>query len=235
MDKSKLSEKVEKSRRIKPFIFDLRIHSPGMYGYKPASASETANAIVRLAIAKGIDTIAITDTFGCANIKQVMEAALNQPLNVIPATEIICSLNGCSEMSFISLFPESGGVELVRDYIIKIRERVTLEAAINETEVRGGIIFPSRVDKTPPQQKMIPVLVDRFGFRAFDLAYPDSIRFFKKNWRGEKFQFLSFSNATSLAQIGSRTSKLKVLKGDYASISPFFRREEERSVCQVAL
>jgi hypothetical protein len=94
-----------------------------------------------------------------------------------------------------------------------------------EIENAGGMALPSRLDKTPHRQSAIPILVEEYGFRAFDLAYPDSARYFKKHWPKTKFNLFCFSNAHALAQVGSRMAKLKLTEGGFAGIRSVLSRQ----------
>ena len=85
--------------------------------------------------------------------------------------------------------------------------------------------LPSRLDKTPHRMSAIPLLVNQYGFRAFDLAYPDSARYFKAHWPKTKFQLFCFSNAHALAQVGSRMAKVKLAEGGFAGIRSIIGRQ----------
>jgi hypothetical protein len=81
------------------------------------------------------------------------------------------------------------------------------------------------MDKTPHRLAAIPTLVEKYGFRAFDLAYADSIRFFKSKWPKIKFQLFSFSNAHALAQVGSRIAKVKMSEPGFTGIKAMVARD----------
>jgi len=81
------------------------------------------------------------------------------------------------------------------------------------------------MDKTPNRQATIPTLVQKYGFRAFDLAYSESTQFFKARWPKVKFNLFSFSNANALAQVGSRSARVKLATPGFAGIKQIVARE----------
>jgi hypothetical protein len=239
MKKKELSNQVTKSSKQKKTVaIDLRIHTPGSYGYRPASVDETARAVVRLAVAKGVDAIAITDIASASFIDAVIGAAQSQPITVIPGTELNCMINGSNRISIIALFPEGGGSALVEDCLRSLSANsggsYELAKVIREVEIRAGVTIPTRTDKTPQLKEMIPALVKEFGYRAFDLAYADSEPYFKKMWPKEKFTFFSFSNATSLSQVGSRMSIVKSAAAHAENLFPIMERANSGSSVRVA-
>lgn len=236
-DKS-LGQKVEKIRtRQKSYVMDLRIHSPASLGYLGIEGIDTAPALVRLARVKGLDMIALTDYFSGAFIDRVREAAKDSSVVVIPGFVIRCSLPSCDDVILSCLFPENFGtreVEAVleslgiprsafgdRKHLVKL----PFEDILNVVESKGGVVLPSRMDKTPYRLSVLAELVDKYGFRAFDLAYADSVKFFKTRWPKMKFHLFSFSNANALAQVGSRIARLKMQDPGFAGIKAVIARQ----------
>ncbi len=231
-------EKVEKSSpRQKSYCMDLRIFSPSSLGYIGVDGIDTAPALVRLAKVKGLDVIGITDFYSGHFIDRMVEAAKNSNVTVIPSVDINCTLGGCRDVHLSCLFPEtflSNSVEkFLNDLKIPTRARGDRRYIVSRplgeileiVEAVGGVAMPSRMDKTPQRQAVIPVLVDEFGFRAFDLAYADSTKFFKTRWPKLKFQLFSFSHANALAQIGSRTARVKLNNAGFEGIRELVGRE----------
>lgn len=217
------SLKIEKSRvKERSYVMDLRIHSPASLGYMNIEGIDTAPALVRLAKVKGLDVIAVTDYFSGEYIDRIVDAAKGTPLIVIPGVVIRTALGACADVILSCLFPEGTDSQAIENFLVELgvpedkfgdRSFVLREdfAKILQTVERfGGVALPSRMDKTPSRKSVIPMLVEQYGFRAFDLAYPDSARFFKQWWPKGKFQLFSFSNANALAQIGSRIAKVKM-------------------------
>lgn len=219
-----LASQVIKTRtRRKSYTVDLRIQSPVALGYLGIEGIDTAPALVRLARVKGIDVIAVTD-YNCGDyVDRIVAAAQDSDLTVIPGVVVRCALPECKDVVLSCLFPEGFtsrdiagflagmGVPMSSDskskYVIT-RAFDEIVAAIDKVD---GIAIPSRMDKTPYRKAAIKTLVEKYGFRAFDLAYyPESIKFFKSNWPRIKFELMTFSNATALAQVGSRCSKVKM-------------------------
>jgi hypothetical protein len=86
--------------------------------------------------------------------------------------------------------------------------------------------LPSRMDKTPNRMAIIPTLVEKYGFRAFDLAYMDTSKFFKTRWPKVKFHLFSFSDASALAQVGSRIARVKMSNPGFEGIRAIVSRDQ---------
>lgn len=240
-DQAPLSQQVEKSRtRRKSYVMDLRIHSPSSLGYLALDGIDTAPALVRLAKVKGLDVIAVTDYYSGVYIDRVREAAKGTALVVIPGVVIRCAVEGCNDVVLSCLFPEEFGACQVEAFLRDIgvpqnaagdRTYVvgqSFEEVLQRIESLGGIAMPSRMDKTPHRKAALPLLVEKYGFRMFDLAYyPESIQLFKRQWPRIKFHLLSFSSASALAQIGNRNSKVKMISPGFAGIKVLAERENQ--------
>lgn len=235
---STLSTQIEKTRvRQKSYVMDLRIHSPASLGYLGVDGLDTAPALVRLAKAKGLDVIAVTDFYSGKFVDRVAQAGRSALLTVIPGTVIRCALGSCDDVTLSCLFPEDADAEAIERFLAALRvpenargdRRFRVPAPLPEilaqVERFNAVVFPSRMDKTPHRMAVIPQLVEEFGFRAFDLAYPDTARFFKARWPKIKFRLFSFSNANALAQVGSRIARVKMPVPGFAGIKQLVARE----------
>lgn len=232
-----LAKKVTTRRNKKSYILDLRVHSPASMGYFGIEGIDTAPAMVSLAKVKGLDVIAITDYYSGDFVDAVVAAAASTPLTVVPGINLRCKLGACNDVVLSCLFPEDfTTVDINRllrmlevptsargrsDYILK----KDLKEVFRLVESLDGIVMPSRMDQTPHRMMAIPALVEEYGFRTFDLAYPDSVQYFKKNWPKLKFNLFSFSNANSLAQLGTRTAKVKLPQAGFIGIKAVSQRE----------
>ena len=218
-----VTEPADKGKaRQKSYVMDLRIHSPASLGYLGVEGLDTAPALVRLAKVKGLDVIAVTDFYSGKFIDRVAEAARGTALTVIPGVVIRCAIAGCNDVILTCLFPETYTGAQVEQFLraIDVPERsfgdrrysVTkpLAEILTLVDSHRGVALPSRMDKTPYRLAAVPTLVEQYGFRAFDLAYADTVRFFKGRWPRVKFHLFSFSNANALAQVGSRIAKVKM-------------------------
>ena len=225
-------------KRRKSYVMDLRIHSPASLGYLGIEGIDTAPAMVRLAQVKGLDVIAVTDFLSGDFVDEVVEAAKESKLTVIPGVVIRCSLQDCDDVNLSCLFPEEFGRVGIEEFLLSLdipREKfgnrryvVTKPFAevLDLIEQAGGAALPSRMDKTPYRQGALPALVEEWGFRAFDLAYSDSKALFKAKWPKLKFQLFSFSNANALAQVGSRIARVKMPDSDFLSVRDLVAREQ---------
>ncbi|MCB0309802.1 MAG: hypothetical protein KDD42_01125 [Bdellovibrionales bacterium] len=232
-----LQEKVEKIQtKPKNYVVDLRIHSPASLGYLGIEGIDTAPALVRLAKVKGLDVIAVTDYYSGDFIDRMSEASRTSTLTVIPGVTLRCKVDVCDDLTLLALFPEDFGTQGVNSFLRTlgipagvagnknyIVER-PFEEILEAIERYNGRPLPSRMDKTPSRQAVIPLLVEKYGFRAFDLAYADSVQYFKKNWPKIKFQLFSFSNANALAQVGSRIAKIKMTDPGFIGLREIIAR-----------
>ena len=233
----RLSSKVEKTRtRQKSYVMDLRIHSPESLGSYGVKGLDTAPALIRVAKVKGLDVIAVTDFFSGDFIDKVKQASTNSNVTVLPGTIVRCCAGECKDVTICCLFPEDTNSAKVGEFLAAIGvpefefgnksylAKTPIEDILSTVEMFNGIAIPSRMDKTPHRLAAIPILVEKYGFRAFDLAYADSVSFFKSRWPKIKFKLLSFSSANALAQVGSRTAKVKLNNPGFEGIKELVAR-----------
>jgi hypothetical protein len=232
-----VSRTTGKKSSAKSYWMDLRIHTPAALGYFGIEGLETAPALVRLARVKGLDIIAVTDFYSGKFIDQLRVAADNTKITVIPGTAIRCRLGICDEVTLVCLFPEKCNGTDVQKFLndLGVPDEASgdeghvlsqsFEEVIRVIENHQAIAVPSRMDKTPHRMAIIPRLVEEYGFKAFDLAYSDSTKWFKKQWPQGKFSLFSFSNASALAQIGSRKAKVKLACPGFEGIKELAARD----------
>lgn len=217
--------------------FDLHIHSPATSGYLATEGVDAVHALVRLAKAKGLDMIAITDNHNAALVDLICSISKDVKLRVLPGLELQCRIGGCNEVFVIALFPETytGGdlFEILNDIGIPEslfgRQGYCIDMpfgdVVNLIELRGGVLIPCHVDKTPYRQIAVPALVEEYGFRAFNLVHPEHTNYFQERWPHGGFTFFSFSGANSLAQIGTKVVKTKLISSDFEGIKELVQRE----------
>jgi hypothetical protein len=231
-------EPAKKTRtRRKSYVMDLRVHSPASLGYLGIGGIDTAPALVRLAKVKGLDVIAVTDFFSGDFLDRIIDAAKDSSLTVIPGVMIRCKLRECDDVVISCMFPEEYGQEEVERFLLDLGinrrsfgDRAYLvekdfDDILDVLEQHNGVALPSRMDKTPHRKAILPVLVEEYGFRTFDLAYKDSEGYFKDTWPKIKFNLYSFSNANALAQVGSRTAKVKMFEPGFTGIREMTARD----------
>ncbi|MCO6430929.1 MAG: hypothetical protein J5J00_08715 [Deltaproteobacteria bacterium] len=237
-----LSASIEKSRaKKKSYLMDLRIHSPASLGYLGIEGIDTAPALVRLAKVKGLDVIAVTDFYSAAYIDRVIDAARNTSLIVIPGVDLRVTLKNCDDVILSCLFPESSNAQAIHDFLRALgvpsaamgnRKYLVshpFDHVLSIIDEFGAVALPSRMDKTPHRLAVLPQLVETYGFRAFDLAYADSVSIFRSRWPKIKFQLFSFSNANALAQVGSRMARVKMPDPGFAGIKHLVARQSAES------
>lgn len=233
-----LARQIEKTRtRTKSYVLDLRVKSPASRGYLGVEGLDSAPAIVRLAKVKGLDVIAITDLFSADFVDRMVSAAKDSPLTVIPGVSIRCRVGNCDDVVMTCLFDEAVTSGRINEFLRTLGVPTDVAARAGHLVVKplvevlalldsfGGVAIPSRLDKTPTQKTIIKELVENYGFRAFDLAYADSSEYFKKTWPKVQFHLFTFSDANALAQIGSRTAKVKLATPGFQGIREIVARQ----------
>jgi hypothetical protein len=226
----------DRKPKLKTYSLDLRIHSPVSLGYFGMESVDALPALVRLAKTKGLDVIAVTDFYSSESVDRLKKAAETSGLVIIPGVDIRVETPECDDIQLTCIFPEETNSEHVARFLTSLRVPVQargrqdfivpleLSQVLTCLDSHGGGCFPSRMDKTPARMGAIPRLVDSFGFRSFDLAYTDSARFFQARWPQEKFNLFSFSNANALAQVGSRSARVRLEQPDFSALLQLVKR-----------
>ena len=220
----------------KKYLVDLRVHSPGTEGYFSVGGVDPGPAVVSLAKVKGLDIIAVTDYFNASYIDIVRRAAERTKMAVIPGVTLRCAIGNCREVYMLALFPET----LTGSDIFALLEELGVpremyghgdycldtpfDTILSAVENRGGVVIPSRIDKTPYRLLSATALINDYGFHAFDLVYPDNTEYFQDRWPGGEFTILTFSKANALGQIGSRVAKLRMVEPGFEGIKALVKR-----------
>lgn len=233
-----LREKVEKaSIPTQSYSMDLRIHSPTPGSYMKIEGINPAPALVSVARVKGIDLIAVTDFHSGKFIDELVDAARGAPVTVIPGVVIRCGIEICDDVVVNCLFPEHYTSDQVGTFLKKIgvpenrfgdksfHVPVPLEKVLEVLDKLGGIAIPSRMDRIPYRRQALGALIETYGFRAFDLAYPDSTEIFERQWPNIEFQFFTFSSANALAQVGSRVTTVEMTAPGFSGLEQIAARE----------
>ncbi len=223
-------------RNGKSYTVDLRIHSPATKGYFSTAGVEAGAALVRLAKVKGIDIVGLTDYYSASFVDVVKQCAEQSGVTVVPGFDMCCHVGGCDDVHFVVLFPETFTSSEIFAVLSELRvpssahgrKDYRIERSFTEVlaiiESRRGVVIPSRIDMTPHSQSAATTLIEEHGFHAFDLVHPENTGFFSERWPRGGFSFFSFSNANALAQIGSRTAKIKLTLPGYDGIKALVER-----------
>ena len=243
-DQAPLKQQVEKTievrakgARPKSFTLDLRVHSPASLGYYGIEGIDTAPALVSLAKVKRLDVVAVTDFFSGIFIDRVVAAAQGSSVLIVPGVDIRCQLGSCDDMILTCLFPDGTTSAMISGFLSALKiptsaagnkdylTTTPFDQILDAVEAMNGVVLPSRIDKTPNRLSVLSLLVEKYGFRTFDLAYGDSSVIFKQKWPKVKFQLYSFSDAYSLAQVGSRTARVKLPEMNFDRIRGLLARD----------
>lgn len=222
----------------KRYTVDLRVHSPATVGYFSTGGVNPGPALVRLAKVKGIDMIGITDYCSAASVDHLKEVAADSGVTIVPGFDLCCQIGECREVFITSLFPEATTGEQLYGVLAELgvpsdaygrRDFVVTKdfgAVLAAIERVGGVVIPTRVDKTPYRLLAVPALVDLYGIHTFDLVHPEITDYFRERWPDGRFTFLTFSNANALAQLGSRLTKIRLAAPGFEGIKQLVARRE---------
>lgn len=222
------------SKAGKEYTIDLRINSPESLSYGFSQISPTA-ALVKLAKAKGLDLIAVTNFYTGKTVDETKVEAEKIGLKFIPGVSIRVAIPGCDDIPLTILFPETFTGAQISDFLklFEIPSRYANKSdyilkanifdIIKVVTKLGGLIFPSKVDKTPSGKMAIRALVENYGFRAFDLAnYDETSNLFLERWMGHNFLLFSFSDTRFLAQIGNKSTIVSLSEPSFAGLKQLF-------------
>ena len=193
-------------------------------------------SLARLAAAKGVDVIGVAEYYNAQYIDLIQQTLGKENLTILPALVLCSRLGPCQEVFLLCLFKDGTPASALYEILQALEVPASafgdrnhcltqdLGKIIECVESRGGVIIPSRCDKTPYRQLALASLVEDYGFHTFDLAHPDSPELFRSRWPHGEFTFLSFSSATALGQIGNRVGKLKLTQSGFEGLRQMFAR-----------
>lgn len=225
--KSFLAKQPAKGKKL---VLDLRVHAPGTVGYFANGGMPAGTSLARLAAAKGVDVIGVAEYYNAQYIDLIQQTMGKETLTILPAFVACCRVGACQEVFLLCLFKEGTPASAIFDTLKALEVPSSafgdrsyclaqdLGTILEIVESRGGVVIPSRCDKTPYRQLALATLVEDYGFHVFDLAHPDSPELFRSRWPQGEFTFLSFSSATALGQIGNRVGKLRMATSGFEGI-----------------
>jgi hypothetical protein len=234
-----LTARIEKttSSKANNYVLDLKVNSPASLDYLSIDGLESAPAMVRLSKVKGLDVIAITDLYSGDFVDPLVSAAKGSRLTVIPGVSVRCSVGSCTDVILSCLFPETTTSDEIRSFLSELDIPTDaaksssyivphpMDSILHVLDSKQGVAIPTRIDKTPHRLSALGDLVETYGFRAFDLAYADTAHVFKQRWPKLKFSLFSFSDAYGLAQIGSRSARVKMAAPGFDGVREIVARQ----------
>ncbi len=255
MPRKKLSEQIEKiskpSKKLlessskivgkknykKNYKIDLRVLPPSSLGPFAISGFSIAPAIIKLCKVKRLDMIGIIDRFQGEFVDKLRKFSNDYPLTIVTGLDLQVKVDKYEDIIITCFFEEEMDSAKIKEFLglLNVAEscygmesypvKLPLDLILEHVEAFNGFAIPSRIDKTPNRKCAIPILVERYGFRSFEIAYQDDTKFFfKKLWPKEKFNLFSFSNANALAQVGNRIEKVKLQSPDFSGLKEFMLR-----------
>ena len=219
----------------KLYSLDLRIDRIAMQ--LNDSSLDMCAALLRLAKVKGLDSIALTGPEWVVNLPRLQSLREKvKGVSVIPGFSFLADLELARNVNFIALFPESYTTDNLKEILSQlgvtisemlagdIKMQLDFPKILTIIEQSGGIIIPSQVDRSPHYQAAIPELVERYGFEAFDLVLPQNDYLFLEKWPNKEFTFMSFSCANTLAQVGHKSSRIRMPSSGFEGIKAITQR-----------
>ncbi|HMO02948.1 MAG TPA: hypothetical protein PKD37_07875 [Oligoflexia bacterium] len=238
--RGQLVEKIKLHKQ--QYIIDLRILNPISQSFMGLDAVESQPALIKLARVKGLDIIGVTDFYHNPQIDNLITLARAEGITLLPGIDLKCRLAACDDLQLTAFFdPANLGCEI--DLLcsrlnlpptvkgnLNFKLPLDIDSILKEIENLGGFAILSRVDQTPLRMSVLKKAILSYGFVTFDLVYPESAAIFSRNWPKNNFNLFSFSNAASLAQVGSRVGKLSLAKPDFENLKTALERKKTTAV-----
>lgn len=238
---STTSKDTSKKNNKKSYKIDLRILPPSNLGPFAISGLAIAPAIIKLCKVKKIDVIGIIDRFQGDFIDKLQKLSFDYPVTILPALDLQVRVDKFDDVILTCFFESTETSETIKDFLNLLGVdkscygqeyypvKLSLDEILEHLDAFNGFAIPSRVDKTPNRKCAIPILVEKYGFRTFEVAYQDDTKaLFKKLWPKEHFNIFSFSNANALAQVGNRAEKVKLPELNFLGLKELMTRAESQ-------
>lgn len=239
---------------LRTYVADLHVHS----ALSPCASYRMApTEIVRQAIRRGIDILAITDHNSAENVESLVMAAEGSGLRILPGMEVETSEEVHLVVIFDSVVSALQWQEFVYQHLPSLQndERVygvqlvlgpanqflhkntrlliapadlNVDAVVAEVNVRGGFCVPAHVDR--PSYSIISNLgfiPDNLDVPAVELS--SNARGPLEQWTGGK-EFIRSSDAHDLSQIGVSRTMFLLSEPSAREISLACRRQLGRRV-----
>lgn len=257
MPRKKLSEQIEKistseaktsgkkdTKRTnkKSYKIDLRILPPTNLGPFSISGLALAPSIIKLCKVKKIDIIGVVDRYQGDFVDKLQKVSSDYQLTILPALDLQLKVDKYDDIILTCFLKENESALIIKELLSKLRVDascygkdvypvpLSLDDTLKIISEYNGVVLPSRIDKTPNRKCAIPTLVEKYGFKTFEVAYPEETKlFFKKRWPKEKFNLFSFSNANALAQVGNRIEKVKLNNSSFDGLKELLVRDSNLS------
>lgn len=208
------------------FRTDLHIHTPKSSDYKVTTSFKE---IVRVAIEKKLDIIAITDHNSVDGCYEVIRAAKGSKLVVLPGVEITV-LGGEKAIHILAIFDCGTTQEKINDVLARVgigtekhgkQDALTdksLFDVLAEIQSAGGLAIAAHVDEThgileemKGQQRKKVFLDPRLS--GFQIVNPERIKYLNdvcESYGRKPTVCIQASDAHSLEEIGRKVTRLKM-------------------------
>lgn len=237
----------EKKSHKKSYKIDLRILPPSNLGPFAISGLAIAPAIIKLCKVKKIDVIGIIDRFQGDFIDKLQKLSYEDyPITILPALDLQVKVDKFDDIILTCFFESTETQSTIKDFLNLINVspscygeefypvKLSLDEVLEHLDAFNGFAIPSRIDKTPNRKCAIPILVEKYGFRTFEVAYQEDTKaYFKRLWPKEHFNIFSFSNANALAQVGNRAEKIKLDDLNFSELKDFMMRTHQNNTLNI--
>jgi hypothetical protein len=219
-------------------------------------------ALVRGAVARGLDVIAICDHNTAENVQYVMRAAEREPLIIIPGMEITTS----EEVHVLALLPgieslaeiqtivydrlpgrnderlfgcqavvnEKGEVEQINERLLIGATEIPMSDLIGIIHSFGGLAIASHIDRESFSVISQLGFVDNdSGLDALEISRALGVRQARKRYPDlSHYPFVASSDAHRLSDIGSAATTMRLAEGTFEEVKLAIAYSEGRCVIE---
>lgn len=242
---------------LREYLCDLHIHtclSPC------ADLDMHPTALVREAVARRLDVIAICDHNASENVRYVIQAAEHEALVVIPGMEITTSeevhilalVPGLAELAGIqqiiydrlpginderlfgcqAVVNDKGEVEAINERLLIGATEIPMSEVIGTIHSFGGLAVASHIDRESFSViSQLGFIDDGSGLDALEISRALGVSRARKRYPElSHYRFVASSDAHSLADIGSAVTVMRLAEGTLQEIGMAIRQAEGRCV-----
>lgn len=219
-------------------------------------------ALVRDAVDKGLDVIAVCDHNASENVQYVIRAAEPGPLRVIPGMEITTS----EEVHILALLPgmeslaeiqrtvyerlpgknderlfgcqavvnEKGEVEEINERLLIGATEIPMGDLIRTIHSYGGLAIASHIDRESFSViSQLGFIDDESGLDALEISRATGVQQARKLYPGlSRYAFVASSDAHTLSDIGSVVTTMRLAEGTFEEVKLAFGRSEGRHIIE---
>ncbi len=217
-------------------------------------------ALVRKAVERRLDIVAICDHNASENVQYVMRAAQDEPLLIIPGMEITTSeevhilallpglgaLTGLQEIIYDHLpgrnderifgcqavVNEKGEVEGINERLLAGATQISVSELVGTIHEFGGLAFASHIDRESFSViSQLGFIDEAGGFDALEISRALGIERARKRYPElSDYRFVTSSDAHCLSDIGSAAMVMRLAEMTFEEVKMAVEQREGRCV-----